>query len=128
MRLIPTKIHGIIDYLWGAALLASPWVLGYADVAAAKWLAVVFGVGAILYSMITAYELGLLRILPMPLHLIIDGAGGAFLAASPFLFGFADRVLSPHFAFGLFSVGASLITRTDAAQPFSRGNSPAGAR
>ena len=119
MRFIPTKLHGIIDYLWGLSLLASPWVLGYADVPAAKWLAIVFGLGAILYSMITVYELGLLRILPMPLHLILDGAGGAFLAASPFLFGFADRVYWPHLAFGLFSVAASLITRTEPVQPFS---------
>jgi hypothetical protein len=116
MRFIPTRLHGVIDYLWGLSLLASPWLLGYADVPAAKWLAIVFGVGAILYSLITAYELGLLRILPMPLHLIVDGAG-AFLAASPFLFGFADRVFWPQVGFGLFSVAASLITRTEPAQP-----------
>ena len=120
MRFIPTRLHGVIDYLWGLSLLASPWVLGYADVPAAKWLAIVFGAGAILYSMITAYELGLVRILPMPLHLIVDGAGGAFLAASPFLFGFADRVVWPHLAFGLFSVAASLTTRTDVMQPTGR--------
>lgn len=117
MRFLPTRLHGAIDYLWGLALLATPWLLGYADVTAAKWLAVVFGVGAILYSLVTDYELGLLRLLPMPLHLVLDGIGGAFLAASPFLFGFADRVYLPHLLFGLFSVLASLITRTDAVQP-----------
>jgi hypothetical protein len=132
MRFIPTRLHGIIDYLWGLSLLASPWVLGYADVPAARWLAIVFGIGAVLYSMITVYELGLLRILPMPLHLIVDGVGGAFLAASPFLFGFADRVFWPHLSFGLFSVVASLITRTEPAQPLGgpldRRNAQAGGR
>ena len=118
MRFLPTRLHGIIDYLWGLSLLASPWVLGFADVTAAKWLAVVFGVGAILYSLVTAYEVALVRILPMPLHLILDGVGGAFLAASPFLFGFADRVFWPHVLYGLFSVVASLITRTDPVGPF----------
>ncbi len=118
MRFLPTRLHGIIDYLWGLSLLASPWVLGFADVTAAKWLAVVFGAGAILYSLVTAYEVALVRILPMPLHLILDGVGGAFLAASPFLFGFADRVFWPHVLYGLFSVAASLITRTDPAGPF----------
>ncbi len=119
MRFIPTRLHGVIDYLWGLSLLASPWALGYADVTAAKWLAIVFGAGALLYSLITVYELGLLRILPMPLHLMLDGAGGAFLAASPFLFGFADQVYLPHLLYGLFSVAASLTTRTDPV-PFSR--------
>lgn len=112
MRFLPSRIHGIIDYLWGLALLASPWVLGFSDVTAAKWLAVVFGIGAVIYSVVTDYELGLIRLLPMPLHLVIDGLGGAFLAASPWLFAFSDRVYLPHLVFGLFSVVASLITQT----------------
>jgi len=87
MRFLPTRLHGAIDYAWGLALLATPWLFGFADVPAAKWVAVVFGVGAILYSMLTAYELGLLKILPMPMHLILDGIGGVVLAESPFLFG-----------------------------------------
>lgn len=111
MRFLPTFMHGVIDYLWGIALMASPWLFGFADVPAATWVAIVFGAGAILYSALTAYELGLLKILPMPMHLILDGLGGIVLAASPFLFGFADRVLWPHVLFGLFSVVACLITR-----------------
>ena len=103
-----------------AALLATPWLLGYADVVAATWTAVVFGLGAILYSAVTDYELGLVRLVPMPLHLGLDGIGGAALAASPWLFGFADRVYLPHLLFGLFSVAASLVTRTDPLQPSGR--------
>ena len=113
MRFLPTSMHGAIDYLWGLALLASPWVVGFADVPAAKWVAIVFGVGAILYSALTAYELGLLKILPMPMHLILDGIGGLLLAASPFLLGFADRVVWPHLLFGLFSVAACFVTRLE---------------
>ena len=120
MRFLPTRAHGAIDYAWGAALLVSPWVLGYADVSAAKWLAVIFGVGAFLYSAVTDYELGLVRLLPMPVHLAIDGLGGALLAASPWLFGFADRVFWPHVLFGAFSVVASLVTRTDPIPPAGR--------
>ena len=120
MRFLPTRLHGVIDYLWGAALLTTPWLLGYADVPAAKWLALVFGIGAFLYSAVTDYELGLLRILPMPVHLALDGLGGVFLAASPWIFGFSDRVFGPHLAFGLFSVVASLVTRTDPLQPSGR--------
>jgi hypothetical protein len=120
MRFLPSRVHGVIDYLWGIALLATPWLFGFADVTAAKWLAVIFGVGAILYSLVTDYELGALRILPMTLHLGLDGLAGAFLAVSPWLFGFADRVFWPHLLFGLFSVVASLITRTDVMQPTGR--------
>ncbi len=116
MRFLPTRVHGIIDYLWGIALLAAPSMFGFANGSAAQWIAVVFGIGAILYSLVTAYEVGLFCILPMPWHLALDGVGGALLAVSPWLFGFAREVYWPHLLFGLFSVAASLITRTVPAQ------------
>lgn len=112
MRFLPTRLHGVIDYAWGLTLLASPWLLGYADVPAARWIAVVFGIGAILYSLVSDYEPGLLRLLPMPLHLGLDGVAGFILAISPLGFGFADQVFWPHVLFGLFSVAASLVTQT----------------
>jgi hypothetical protein len=100
----------VIDYLWGIALIASPWLFGFATGGAAQWVAIVFGAGAILYSLVTVYELGAVRIIPMPMHLALDGIAGAVLAASPWLFGFADEAFWPHLLFGLFSVAASLVT------------------
>lgn len=31
MRVIPTRIHGVLDYLMGIVLIAAPWVLDFAD-------------------------------------------------------------------------------------------------
>jgi hypothetical protein len=120
MLILPTSLHGVIDYLWGMGLLSTPWLFGFADVPAAKWTAVFFGLGAILYSALTAYELGLIKILPMSLHLILDGLAGIVLAASPFLFGFSDQVYWPHVLFGFFSVAASLVTRMETMLPTGR--------
>src|SRR5688572_86997 len=86
LRFLPTRLHGVVDYVWGLALLASPWVLSFADVPAAKWIAIVFGIGAILYSLVTAYELGLVPLLPMRLHLMLDGLAGFVLAITPWGF------------------------------------------
>ena len=119
MRFLPTRIHGVIDYIWGVLLLASPWIFGFADGGAAQWVAVVVGLGAIAYSAVTDYELGLVRLAPMRLHLLLDGLGGALLAASPWILGFADRVYGPHLAFGLFAVVASLITQTEPVRPLA---------
>jgi hypothetical protein len=48
----------------------------------------------------------------MPVHLGIDVLGGLPLAASPWLFGFADRVWAPNLVFGLLEAGLALVTRT----------------
>jgi len=116
MRFLPTRVHGVIDYLWGVSLIATPWLFGFANGGAAQWVAIIFGVGAILYSLVTAYELGFLRVLPMELHLGLDALAGALLAVSPWLFGFAREVYLPHLLFGVFSVIASFITRTEPAK------------
>jgi hypothetical protein len=102
----------VIDYLWGIALLSTPWTLGYGRGGVETWIAVAFGAGAILYSLLTDYEVGVVRVLSMRTHLLLDVLGGALLAASPWLFGFADEVCAPHVAFGLFSIVAGLITET----------------
>jgi hypothetical protein len=117
MRFIPTRIHGVIDYVWGLLVGSAPWTFGFADHGPATYVAWAFGIGAILYSLATDYELGLVPAIPVPVHLILDVAGGAILAASPWIFGFADRVVWPHVAFGLFSVLAGLTTEAHARSP-----------
>ena len=48
----------------------------------------------------------------MPVHLGLDFASGVLLAASLWLFGFADRISTPHFVLGLLEVGVALTTRS----------------
>ncbi|NNM71268.1 SPW repeat domain-containing protein [Enterovirga aerilata] len=110
MRFIPTRIHGLVDYAWGLLLGTAPWTLGFAGDGPAAYMAWILGAGAILYSLLTDYEVGLLPVIAVPVHLMLDVAGGAVLAASPWIFGFADRVVWPHLLFGLFSVAAGLAT------------------
>ena len=49
------------------------------------------GIGLILYSLFTDYELGVWKVAPMAVHNLIDIVAGMLLAASPWLFGFADE-------------------------------------
>ena len=111
MRFISTRVHGVIDYLAAGVLIAAPAVLGATRKDARTWLPVALGIGTLAYSLLTDYELGVVRVIPMPVHLGLDAANGALLAASPWLFGFADEVSEPHLAFGLFEIGASLFTQ-----------------
>ena len=112
MKIISTKTHGILDYLMGVLLIASPWIFGFANGGAEQWIPIILGAGALLYSMMTDYELGVFKTLSMKTHLNIDLMSGIFLAASPWIFGFSDRVSTPHLILGLLEIGASLMTRT----------------
>jgi len=111
MRFIPTRVHGLLDYLVAAVLIALPWAGGFAGRGAETWLPVVLGGGVIGYSLLTDYEWGLRRVIPVPNHLLLDLGGGILLAASPWLFAFADRVWVPHLLIGLFETAAALTTR-----------------
>jgi hypothetical protein len=73
---------------------------------------VILGAGVILYSLLTRYELGVVKAISMPVHLGLDVMGGIFLAASPWLFGFADFIWWPHVVFGVLEIVVGLTTKT----------------
>jgi hypothetical protein len=113
MRVIPTKVHGYMDYIMGLLLIASPWIFDFADGGAKQWVPVILGAGAIIYSLMTDYELGASRVITMRTHLTLDLMSGILLAASPWLFGFADEVYLPHLILGIVEIAASLMTKRE---------------
>lgn len=112
MQFIPTRIHGMLDYGAGLLLIVAPWLFGFADGGAETWIPVILGISTIGYSLLTDYELGIARVIPMATHLMLDIASGLVLAVSPWVFGFADDVWVPHVILGLLEIGAGLMTRT----------------
>jgi len=96
----------------GIVLIAAPWMLGFADNSAATWVPVLLGIGAIVYSLFTDYEMGAFRAISMRGHLWLDALSGIFLAASPWLFGFNDYVSTPHVVLGVAEFLAAICTRT----------------
>ncbi len=111
MRFIPTRVHGMMDYLVGILLIAAPWLFNFDRGGAETWVPVLLGAGAIVYSLFTDYELGVVRRLSMPTHLMLDLGSGILLALSPWLFGFSEYVWEPHLIVGLIEIGTSLMTR-----------------
>lgn len=116
MRFLPTRIHAVLDLIVGLLLLLAPNIFGFSDVGgAAVTIPRLIGIIIIINELITDNGLSLARILSMPTHLTADLLLGAFLALSPWLFGFSDQGTNawlPHFIFGLLIIGNSLITRT----------------
>ena len=110
---LPTRVHGILDYLMGIVLVAAPLALGF-GAGPQTWLPIVMGTGVILYSLFTEYELGVIPALSVPSHLVLDAMAGLFLAASPWIFGFAWDIRMPHVLLGMAAVFAAAFTQTQA--------------
>ncbi len=112
MRVIPTRTHGVIDYVVGVVLILAPYLLGFADGAGAQYVFQIIGVATIAVASITDYELGLSRLVPMGAHLNGDLGAGGLLIVAPWAFGFADLVYWPYLIFGALAIGVALTTRT----------------
>ena len=112
MRFISTRVHGVLDYVTGLGLLVAPAMLGVRNPKAAA-VPRALGAGALAYSLLTDYELGVIRKLPMGRHLQMDAVSGLSLAASPWLLGFDRDVRVPHVAVGLFELAAAVTTKTE---------------
>jgi hypothetical protein len=110
MRFIPSRVHGMLDYIVGLLLILSPRLFGFQMGGAEERIPVLLGLARLIYRLLTRYELGLFKVLPFPTHLRFDLLGGILLAVSPWLFGFTDRAWAPHLVFGLLEIGAATMT------------------
>jgi hypothetical protein len=104
MNLINTKTHGILDYLVSLVLISSPWLFAFANGGADTWVPVILGVFTIIYSLFTNYEQGLVKVISMRIHLLLDLISALSLAFSPWIFAFADHVWAPHVIFGVLEL------------------------
>lgn len=112
MKIISTKMHGVLDYLVGFVLIISPWIFDFAHDGYQMWVPIILGASTFAYSIITNYELGIFKLLSLKTHLTIDAFSGILLAASPWVFGFSDDVYIPHLLFGLLEILVVTLTKT----------------
>jgi hypothetical protein len=105
LQFIPTKVHGVLDYIVAIALLLAPMIFGFQEVGgAAVAIPMVLGAGLFLYSLLTNYEWGVFKVINMRYHLIVDIIAASLLTLSPFLFGFINQAPNawlPHVVVGL---------------------------
>jgi hypothetical protein len=112
MRFLRTSIHGWLDYGLGVILLAFPLMSGLHQNGIVTWVPILLGLSVVLYSLCTNYEMGLLRILPMTLHLALDFSGGVVLVAVALLFAPTQAAWVLLLVLGVFEIGTSLVTST----------------
>ena len=116
VRFLPTKVHGVLDYVVGLALIFAPNIFQFADIGgSAVFIPRLLGVVLIAYSLFTRYEWGVIKVISMPYHLIVDFLAALFLALSPFLFGFSNKeanVWLPHVVVGIAVILVVIVSKT----------------
>lgn len=117
MKFLSPRVHTIIGFIVGIALLLAPNIFGFNDVGgAAVTVPRIIGVIVILSELTVRGSFTNKGFVPMKLHLGMDVLMGIILAASPWLFSFTDKGTNawlPHLIVGIAMVGYALVTRTD---------------
>lgn len=117
MRFLSSKVHTIIGVIVGIALLFAPELFSLGESQAASMVPRLLGIFIIVSELVTTSPYGLIKLVPMRAHLIIDYVTGIFLAVSPWLFGFADLEMNfwlPHVIVGVAIVLYALVTNPSA--------------
>jgi hypothetical protein len=108
--LMAPRTNGLIDYTVALLLFLAPWILSYSDHAVAP-LSRALGALILFYSLCTKYDLGVVRFIPLQVHLFLDLGMAVLLGAAPLHFaiwGFPGLMMV---VLGLAMGAAALLTR-----------------
>ena len=111
MTRMSTATHGTIDYVVSGMIAAMPKLFGFSK----KVTAILEGSAGMsaMYSAMTNYERGLIKVLPMKAHLTLDAlSGGALLGAALMLKDEDPEARAALAGIGLFEIAAALTTET----------------
>ena len=107
---ITTKAHGILDYLTVGTALALPRLLGWSK-DATRFMTLA-GLGILAFSLLTKYELGVFKVLPVKAHLALDVMSALTLLAAPTLLGEEGATATIIRGMGVMELGVVSLTET----------------
>jgi len=108
---IPTTVHGVLDYMTAGLLFALPRALGWGQ--CATRVMDIAGSGAVAYSLLTKYEMGVVKVLPMKAHLALDAMSGAALIGAAALMDEEDTDVRATIAgVGAFEIAAAMMSQS----------------
>jgi hypothetical protein len=102
-------INGILNYALALALVASPWIITIEEAVAGKLILVITGLILLTISLVSNFELGIIKSIRYKENLIANIIIGVFILLSPFLFGFFDISYKAHIFFGCVQIAMPLI-------------------
>ena len=93
---IPRFVHGAIEYIAGALLIVSGFLLDF-ESSAAIAASIILGLLVLVMAASTDGPSSLINTIPLSVHVLLDYALAAVLVASPFLFGFTGETAATAF-------------------------------
>src|SRR5215216_2992758 len=120
---ISPRVHGTLDYLLAAALIAVPLAVGFHDDTATV-LMLVLGGAATLLAIGTNWSTGIIRILPPVLHGVADITAMIVLIIAPFVLGFTNHTVAAVLYVVIGAVIASVPVKRAASPQEDRRGSP----
>jgi hypothetical protein len=105
MRLIKPLPHAVLDYALAALFFAAPSLLGF-PLAEPRDLSYTVGTLYVAASLFTRYPLGIVRLIPFPVHGVLESLMAASWIAAPWAFGFAGQPAARNF---FVAAGAGLL-------------------
>ncbi len=99
----------------GVSVIAAPQLFGFSDDERAVRFCQAMGGSAIARSLLTRYELGLIKVLPFNMHLMGDTLNAVAGLVGPSLLGFGqnEKARNTVLAFLAVEIGAVLLSRPD---------------
>jgi hypothetical protein len=95
MKILNSKAHGYLDYAVVALFLAAPSVLGLTGIPAI--ISYTLAIVHLLVTVVTIFPLGLIRLLPLKFHGLIELVVSFVLVALPWILGFAGYSTARNF-------------------------------
>ena len=111
MKILPPLVHGFLDYSVVLVFFLAPTLFNFS--ATASMLAYVVGTGQLIASLLTAYPLGALKLIPFPIHGVLESVVAVGLIGSPWLFGFATETSAQIFFVGAGVALLAVVAITD---------------
>jgi hypothetical protein len=109
MRFIPTTVHGLADYVVGFIVMGLPFLFSWTG--ASRVTFVTLGIVVICYSLLTDYEFGLIRVLRIRFHLLLDAVFGLAMLAPPMVLRLPDESRILIYVIGVLFIFLSLTTK-----------------
>ncbi|WP_022929482.1 SPW repeat domain-containing protein [Patulibacter americanus] len=112
-RPIPVRAHMFSEPALFFVLLLAPFVLDFADFHAARNISIAAAIVVLVGTLLTNWPLSVVRVIPLPVHGVIDIVLGLVLIVAPFALGYSDdstAAVVVHLILGLGLLVAGFMT------------------